>query len=234
MKVKKINTVAAAVLITGVITMASFFGYVWSSSSALIGNAPPAMSALTRAHGEAGSILQESAADRDVIEIGWKSFQNDMPDDTSLTKWEDGDRIYYQVSGPVNEGTIHEGNIGHYADHHRWGDSVEVEVFFDRGGGKYDQWMINPKSAANHHFAGYYQFRSSSVLPKSRYSCQIKGGNLVTTFWTHKDDAPGNIVFNYILKSGGNVDKNLAWATTGTTQSGHGGEHHKIANWTNP
>ena len=232
MKVKKINTVAAAVLITGVITMASFFGYVWSSSSALVGNAPPAMSALTRAHGEAGSVLQELAADRDVIEIGWKSFQNDIPDDTSLTKWEDGDRIYYQVSGPVNKDAI--ADTDYFDGSSRWGKNVEMEVFFDRGGGRYDQWLINPENAQILHYGGYYKFNGSSDLPRSRYSCEVKGGKIVTTFWSHKNDTPGNIVFNYILKSGGNVDKNLAWATTGAARSGHGEDHHKMASWTNP
>jgi len=231
MKVKKINTVAAAIFITGVIGIASFCGYVWSSNS-VVGNAQSAVSGLVQSNEKVGNVSQDLAADRDVIEIGWKSFQNDIPNDTSLVKWEDGSRVYYQITGPVNKNAI--ADTDYFDGQSLWGKNVEMEVFFDRGGGRYDQWLVNPANAQILHFDGYYKFRGSSDLPKSRYTCEVKGGKLVTTFWTHKDDAPGNIVFNYISNSDGGTYKNLAWATTGTTKSGDGANHHKMANWTNP
>jgi len=230
MKVKKINTVAAAIFITGTITVASFFGYVWSSNSSVIPNVPSAISVSVQTNEKVGNVSRDLAADRDVIEIGWKNFrnENDIPDDTSLVKWEDGSRVYYQITGPVNKGAIAE--TDYFDGPSQWGKDVEMEVFFDRGGGRYDQWLVNPANAQILHYSSYNQFMGSSDLPKSRYSCEVKGGKLVTTFWTHKDDMPGNIVFNYVSNSDGVTRENLAWATTGTLTS----NHHTMANWTNP
>jgi hypothetical protein len=231
MKVKKINTVAAAIFITGVIGIASFCGYVWSSNS-VVSNAQSAMSGLVQTNEKVGNVSQDLAADRDVIDIGWRTFQNDIPDDTSLVKWEEGSRVYYQITGPVNKNAI--ADTDYFDGPSKWGKDVEMEVFFDRGGGRYDQWLVNPDNAQILHYNGQRHFTGSSDLPESRYTCEVKGGRIVTTFWTHKNDTPGNIVFNYVSDSNGGTGRNLAWATTGTTPSGQRANHHTMGNWTNP
>ncbi|MBN1126598.1 MAG: hypothetical protein JXA82_16445, partial [Sedimentisphaerales bacterium] len=177
--------------------------------------------------------LSYSQKDRQVTNIPWQSFKDNIPGKTTLVKWVDGNRVYYQITGPVNKSTFEESNV--YDDHFPWGQRTEMEVFFSRGGDKYDQWFINPKRAQVAHFKDTCKYDSSSILPSSRYVCEVKGDTLITTFWCHKHDTPSNIVFNYNLQNGEKNTGGLAWATTGLKQTNEKiWNHHNKDLWTYP
>ena len=222
MKIKKFNAAVAAIVF-----VAAAVGYCLMSSSgpALTSNNSPAAEVKVLA-----GDLKYSMTDRKVVEIPWQSSQNTMPGKARLVKWDEGDRVYYQLSGPVNKKTLKATDF--FDGSSQWGESTEMEVYFDRTGGKYDQWLINSKNSQILHWKGHFQFEDSSKLPASRYTCELKGDELVTTFWTYRDDTPANIVFNYNNDDGKTGNAVLSWVTTG--EKVVPANHHDKTNWTNP
>jgi hypothetical protein len=230
MKIKKFNAAVAGAVI--VLATVSYFGMksYFSSSAALPGSGSNVAVQVL-----AGG-LEYSMKDRQVTQIDWRSEKGTMPGQAKLVKWEEGDRVYYQISGPVNKKTLKATNF--YDGGSAWGESTEMEIFFERSGGKYDQWLINSENSQILNFGRHadgrgYIFAGSSELPASRYTCELKGDELVTTFWTHKSDTPQNIVFNY--NYGKRVDNdhggagNLSWVTTGNNDTDY--DHHNLKRW---
>lgn len=229
MKIKKFNAAVAGVVI--ILAAACYWGAgtFFSSSNALPGSGNIAVQVL------AGD-LKYSMKNRNIVNIDWRSTKGTMPGNAKLVKWDDGDRVYYQISGPVNKKTLKATNF--YDGSSSWGESTEMEIFFERSGGKYDQWLINSENSQILQFSGHtenggYLFAGSSKLPASRYTCELKGDELVTTFWTHKSDTPQNIVFNYNHGKDVNSDnmgaKNLSWVTTGNNDTDY--DHHNLNRW---
>ncbi|MBN1124704.1 MAG: hypothetical protein JXA82_06840 [Sedimentisphaerales bacterium] len=225
MKIKKFNATVAVILVTVAVSVTSFLGYAWSRANDML-RSDSGMAVVQRIAGE----LSYSQKDRQVTHIPWQSFKDEIPGKTTLVKWADGNRVYYQITGPINKDTI--GDSDYYDGPSHWGENTEMEVFFPRGGDKYDQWLINPKNAQILHFYGQYKFDSSSELPSSRYVCEVKGDELITTFWCHKHDTPGSIVFNYNRGNKKRGSDALSWATTGVNDEDW--DHHNESRWTYP
>ena len=221
MKIKKFNAAVAAIVF-----VAAAVGYCLmpSSGPTLTGSGP-----VTEVKVLAGD-LKYSMADRKIVEIPWQSSQNTMPGKARLVKWDEGDKVFYQISGPVNKKTLKATDF--YDGSSQWGESTEMEVYFERTGNKYDQWLINTENSQILHYKDYWQFEDSSRLPASRYTCELKGDEIVTTFWTYKDDSPANIVFNYNNNDGKTGNEVLSWVTTG--QKTIPANHHDKSKWTNP
>jgi hypothetical protein len=229
MKIKKFNIAFAGTVIAVVITMSSIMGHVYSTVARHTSEAASATTAVVeRIAGD----LSYSQEGRQLIEIPWTSAKGTIPGKVSLHKWVDGDRVYYQIAGPVNKDTVHESKGYYYDGRSQWGDNTEMEVFFMRDGGKYDQWLLNPHNAQILHFKAHTKFHSYSVLPSSRCACEIKGDSLVTTFWCSKADTPGNIIFNYKTDDGKTTSDALSWVTTGTNDGAF--DHHETTRWTYP
>ena len=180
-----------------------------------------------------GSKTPFSSEGKQVATIPWQSRFGQMPENATLQKWTEGDRTYYRVSGPINP---------QYADiaaskRHDWGKFFSCEVFFQRGGGAYDQWIINPNgsmiyeySAASRKAGCGDKFSGQSRLPDSRFSGSIKGDRVEVTFWCNNQDQPANIVFNYNSPK----TKRLHWVTTGSHKNGSGWNHHWADDWNYP
>ncbi|MBN1126599.1 MAG: hypothetical protein JXA82_16450 [Sedimentisphaerales bacterium] len=230
MKIKKFNAVVAVIVVTAAVSVTSFLGYTWSRANDMLrGTSSDGTAVVQRIAGE----LSYSQKDHQVTNIPWQSFKDEIPGKTTLVKWADGNRVYYQITGPINKDTIEDSDYFDGGSH--WGENTEMEVFFSRGGDKYDQWLLNPKNAQILHFKDTCKFDSSSDLPSSRYVCEVKGDELITTFWCHKHDTPGNIVFNYNPKDGEKGSRGLAWATTGLKKTkGQIWNHHDKDRWTHP
>lgn len=227
MKIKKFNVAIAGVVLAVTLTVT---GFVWSGltdhQTASPGSGVSGTEVVERIAGD----LTYSQEQREITAIEWTSEKGTMPGNVKLVKWTEGDRVYYQMTGPVNERSI--GNEQFQYEKSNWGNTTEMEVFFPRDGSHYDQWLINPGDAQILHWTSPNKYSSTSDLPSSRYVCEIKGGKLVTTFWCHKSDTPGNIVFNYNKSAEKNGSSSLAWKTTG--KKGNHWNHHLPSRWTNP
>lgn len=235
MKLKKFNAGVAVAVVVGAAAIYSLLGYAIAKGNSLL-STPVGNAVATVAQSDvlAGS-LKYSSVGKQIKEVPWRSFKGKIPGKLKLVKWDDGDKTFYQMSGPVNKGSIK--STDYFDGSSRWGDTTEMEIFFDRGDGNYDQWLINPDNAQILHFNGKNKFRGSSDLPESRYTCEIKGDQLVTTFWCHSSDTPGNLVFNYRYDKATNPEghinsKFLGWATTGI--KGANWDHHDMKRWANP
>lgn len=227
MKIKKFNVAVAGVVLAVTVSITGFVG------STLIGHETTSpvsgvsgMEVVERVAGD----LTYSQEQQEITVIDWTSEHGRMPGNVKLVKWTEGDRVYYQMTGPVNERSI--GNEQFHYSKRNWGKTTEMEVFFPRDGDHYDQWLINPDNAQILHWTSPNKYSATSDLPSSRYVCEIKDGKLVTTFWCHKSDTPGNIVFNYNNGGGKNSRESLSWKTTG--KKGKNWNHHLPSRWTNP
>ena len=237
MKLKKLNTILAAGVLGSAMTIYCVGGFVaerlpWSQGPQTE-QAQSSQAANAQAPIVFGSKTPFSSEGKQVVTIPWQSQFGQIPEKATLQKWTEGDRTFYRISGPINPqyGDIAAGK------HQDWGKFFGCEVFFPRGGGSYDQWVINPNGSmvyeyggASNRITGGSNFSGQSRLPDSRYRGSIKGGRVEVTFWCNSQDPPANIVFNYNDLNA----KTLHWVTTGKHESDSVWNHHWASDWSYP
>lgn len=234
MKLKKFNVFLAVGTLAGTAMLYGLGGFVlahlpWADAQQVV------RLEASGAHSQIvfGSKTAFSSEGKQVVTIPWASQKGQLPAGAVLEKWSDGGRTYYRLSGPINP---------QYADiaagkRQDWGSFFSCEVFFQRGGGAYDQWAINPNgsmvyeySSASTQNACGSTFSGQNNLPESRYHGSITGDRVELTFWCDSQDEPANIVFNYNDPKTGSLN----WVTTGSHKSGSGWNHHWAGDWNYP
>ncbi len=232
MKLKKFNAFLAAGAIAGAALLYGLGGFAishlpWSGDPQVVQSS----AANSPTHIIFGNKTAFSSQGKQVATIPWQSQNGQLPENAVLQKWTDGGRTYYRVSGPINP-QYKDIAAGKIQD---WGKFFSCEVFFQRGGGAYDQWIINPNGSMVYEFASAcdqnsLKFSGQSGLPESRYHGSITGDRVELTFWCDNQDTPANVVFNYNDPK----TKSLNWVTTGSHKSGAGWNHHWAGDWNYP
>jgi len=232
MKLKKFNTIVAI----GVLGAGSL---LWLGASTLtqIALTPLRSGAQTAAVAADAIDLTEAVqtaseqwkAPSDAVEIPWRNYNGRIPGKVTLKKWTQGDRTYYQMTGPINRDAI-----GNTWDNSAWGAQPAYEVFFQHNGDQYEQWLINPAGSTILHYDGEFNLVGKSALPESRFETEADGDQVTVTFWCHNRDTPSNLVFNYNDGEGGSNygGGTLSWATTGEFRDSW--NHHKSDLWRYP
>ena len=240
MKIRKFNAILAAALLGGGLLLYGAGGFVIRS---LPGPWAPAGSAAVETPGAATA--DNPAADafspegKQVVTIPWRGRFGQMPDQSTLKKWVVGDRIYYEVSGPLNPRYRDKQVNFPYRDkqvndwNNQWGTYTACEVFFPRSGRAYDQWLVTPTGAGIVHHNRYRKVQGASPLAAGRYRTIVKGDRIAITFWCSQGDGPANIVFNYNDPTATNA-RGLSWVTTGMHEDGESWDHHHAEDRTYP
>ena len=238
MKLKKFNTILVASTLMGAAMIYGIGGFVISqlpwSQGPLTEQAQSTSAVNAQTPIVFGSKTPFSSKGKQVVTIPWQNRFGQMPGNATLQKWTDGDRTYYRICGPINP-QFADIAAGKLQD---WGSFVGCEVFFQRGGGAYDQWIINPNGSMIYEHSsaakrsGYFALSGESRLPDSRYQGSIKGDRIEVTFWCDSQDTPANIVFNYRDRIGNSPH----WVSTGSYQyKPEGpGNHHWADDWNYP
>ncbi len=236
MKLKKFNTILAAGVLGCAVMIYCIGGFVAERLPWLQGPQAEQAQSSPAANAQSpiifGSKTPFSSEGKQVATIPWQSRFGQMPENATLQKWSEGDRTYYRISGPINP------QYGDIAAGKRqdWGKFFNCEVFFERGGGAYDQWIINPNGSMVYEYSRASKqnacgdaLSGQSRLPDSRFRGRIKGDRVEVTFWCNSQDSPANIVFNYNDPS----TKRLHWVTTGS-HKGQAWSHHWAGDWNYP
>lgn len=243
MRIKKFNAIAAVVIVGFGVSM-------WWGGSSLVklATAPLQMtglmdSAAVDTTGHSGGLFVDKNTSETsgggggewmppdaAVGIPFRNYHGKIPGSVTLKKWSNGDRVYYQLQGPINRSFTNTA-----AKDGDWGSFAAYEIFFDQGGGAYDQWMLNPAGSNVWHYDSYNDRTGVSDLPSSRYHAQVDGDQVTMTFWVHQDDTPANIVFNYNNGRAGTAyhGGTLSWGSTGEFD-GRQWNHHKSELWRFP
>ncbi len=230
MRIKKFNAALAAVVLGGAIFTWGGVTRLGSVIGGLLqGKSPAAVTHQPTASEQ--SKWSPSHRAQSVTSIPWRSRQGSMPGNVTLNKWVEGDRVYYQMSGPLNPEYR---NTGANNFQNPWGSFTACEVFFPRGGGRFDQWLITPTDAVILHYDKPRRHVSKSPLPSSRYRTEINGDWITVTFWCSRRDAPANIVFNCHGEGMTIGGHKMSWVSTGAHRESTGWNHHLSERWRYP
>ena len=237
MKLKKFNAILAASTLMGAAMLYGIGGFVASQLPWFQGPQSEQTQSSAMANANVpivfGSKTPFSSEGKQAVTIPWQSRFGQMPEKATLQKWSKGDRTYYRVSGPINP---QYGNIA-AGKRQDWGKFFSCEVFLQRGGGAYDQWIINPNGSMVYEYSSASKqntcgsaISGQSRLPDSRYRGSIEGDRVEVTFWCNSQDPPANIVFNYNNPKA----KTLHWVTTGSHKDSAEWDHHWADDWNYP
>ncbi len=230
MKIKKFNAILATVVLGGALFVPSMIGLMGRTLwQPLTFSAAATDSVANVIAGNMTATGDFTPEDKQVISIPWRSSKGEMPGKAMLRKWVDGDRTYYEVSGPVNPKSL-EGGIKD--QNGPWGHHFVQSVYFDRGGKAYDQWIINPNEPLIYHFNDTMCRTGESRLPSSRFQIKVKDNWITVTFWCHNNDTPQNIAFHYSDTE--SFPESVSWVATDTGQNPALCPHHQSENWTDP
>jgi hypothetical protein len=231
MKIKRFNVIVAAVVLGGALLAPSAISAVGKTLWRPVEAAVAVQQSVGRIiAGDKTASAAFTSEGKEVTTMSWRSRNGDLPGKTTLKKWVAGDRTYYEISGPINPqfSDLAADSKGH------WGNYFACEVFFERGGSVYDQWIINPVDSFMYHYSapsscGSKGRTGSSHLSDSRYQVRVEGDRTFITFWCKSSDTPRNIVFNYNNPS---APGKLNWVTTHEHQQNQHWNHHDPALWT--
>ena len=227
MKIKKFNVILATMILGGVLVVPSTIGLfgrlLWQPFS----SSTAATTTVSYVMAGAKTIDDFSSEGKQVVSIPWRTHKGEMPGKPKLCKWVDGNRTYYEVSGPVNpqslKGGVHDQNG-------LWGRHFVQSVYFERGGNAYDQWIINPNEPLIFHFNDTMRKTGENRLPSSRFQIKVKDNWITVTFWCPNNDTPRNIAFHYSDRE--SIPESVSWVATDTGQNPTHCPHHQSENWT--
>jgi hypothetical protein len=230
MKIKKFNAIMIATLLSGALLVPTTVAFIVQMvRHSPISSATATFSGMEVIAGEKAISSAFMSEGKQATMIQWRSQRGELPGKTTLKKWTVGDRTYYEICGPINPNFRDRGTLMSS----QWGSIFACEVFFERGGSAYDQWIINPNQSSILHFSkpltgDYHRDATHNQLPDSRYQVKVLDDRVWITFWCHNSDTPRNIVFNYNNTTG---TGGLNWVTMDTQKNGPVAIHHDPSAW---